>query len=58
MANERKYSFLKGVKKSLVAVVLVGLPVLVSVLPAQWMDYTIGGVLVLIVNFLKVRYSK
>ena len=51
-----KYSFLKGIVKSAVAVLLVGLPVVVQVLPAEWMNLTVGGLLVLLVNFLKVKY--
>ena len=58
MANEKVYSFWKGVKKSVVSVVLVGLPVVLTILPAEWQNLTIGGVLVLLVNWLKVKYSK
>lgn len=58
METVTKYSFWKGFKKAVLNVILVGAPLVVSVLPAEWMNLTIGGVLVLLVNFLKVRYSK
>jgi hypothetical protein len=52
------YSFWKGVKKAVLSVILVGAPIVVSALPAEWMNITLGGLLVLIVNFLKVKYVK
>ncbi len=58
MESTKKYSFLKGLWKGMLGVVLVGAPILVSALPQEWMNYTIGGVLLMIVNFLKVRYAK
>ena len=53
----QEYSFSKGLIKSVVAVLLVGLPVVVGVLPSEWANLTIGGLLVLVVNFLKTKYS-
>ena len=53
-----QYSFWKGVKKAVLSVILVGAPVVLSALPAEWMNLTVGGVLVLAVNFLKVKYVK
>jgi hypothetical protein len=55
---ETKYSFWKGVKKAVLSVILVGAPIVISALPAQWMDITLGGLLVLVVNFIKVKYVK
>lgn len=52
-----KYSLTKGVVKSVVSVVLVGVPLVLQVLPEAWMNMTVGGALVLLVNFLKVKYS-
>ena len=53
-----KYSFWKGLKKAVVSVILVGLPLVVTALPQEWMNLTLGGVLVLLVNFLKVKFAK
>jgi len=53
-----KYSFWKGVKKSALSVILVGAPIVISALPTQWMDITVGGLLVLIVNYLKFKATK
>lgn len=50
-----QYSFGKGVLKSVINVVLFAIPVLLASNPA-WLDLTLGGVLVLIVNFLKIKY--
>lgn len=57
MAKKTNYSFQKGLKKAVVNMVLIGLPILVQVLPAEWANLTLGGALVLIVNYLKVRYT-
>ena len=51
-----KYSFIKGLIKSVVSVLLVGAPVVLGLLPAEWMNLTVGGALVLLVNFLKIKY--
>lgn len=51
-----QYSFSKGLKKSLISMVLIGLPMLLQLLPEQWLNLTLGGALVLIVNYLKIRY--
>jgi hypothetical protein len=57
---EKKYSIWKGLGKSLIQVVIFGLPLLVTSLEtmpqtAAWMDLTVGGVLSVIVNFLKTK---
>lgn len=49
-----KYSFVKGLWKSVVAVFIFTVPVVLMNNPA-WADLTIGGVLVLAVNYLKVK---
>ena len=54
----KKYSLWKGLWKGVLGVALVGAPIVVSALPAEWMNYTIGGLLLMLVNFLKVRYSR
>lgn len=54
----KKYSLWKGVWKAIVSVVLVGAPLVFTVLPTEWANITLGGVLVILVNFLKVKYSK
>jgi hypothetical protein len=50
---KQKYSFLKGLSKGILSFVLFLLPVLLTNFPA-YMDLTIGAVLVMILNFLKV----
>lgn len=52
-----KYDFWKGLKKALIQFVLFGIPVLLSVLPQEWMNLTLGGALALLVNYLKVRFT-
>ena len=53
----KEYSFLRGLRKSVVAVLLVGLPMLIQVMPNEYANLTMGGALVLLVNFLRVKYS-
>ena len=51
-----KYSFTKGLKKAVVGVLLVGGPVVLGVLPTEWMNMTIGGVLLILWNYAKLKY--
>lgn len=50
-----KYSFLKGLKKSVISLAIVGLPLIVEVLPTEFGNLTLSGLLLLLVNYLKVR---
>lgn len=52
-----QYSFWIGVKKAIINIVIVGAPLAVTLLPEMWQNITLSGVVLLIVNFLKVRYS-
>ena len=54
--SNRKYSFIKGLIKAIVSMILVGLPILIQILPSDIANLTIGGVLVLALNFLKTKY--
>ena len=47
------YSFLKGLKKSVITVIIFAVPVLVGQFP-EIANLTLGGILVLLVNYLKV----
>ena len=48
-----KYSFLTGLKKSVIMMIVFAVPVLVGQFP-DVANLTIGGLLVLFVNYLKV----
>ena len=48
-----KYSFLIGLEKSVFRAVVVGVPIIVGVLPEAWMNMTIGGALMLLLNWVK-----
>jgi hypothetical protein len=47
-----KYSFWKGVKKGLISMIIFAIPVLINMFP-DFMNLTIGGVLVVVVNYIK-----
>lgn len=54
------YSFLRGLWKAVITVVLFGLPVVVTSLESMpqtsaYLDLTVGGVLSLLVNYIKVK---
>ena len=51
-----KYSFLKGLKKALIAGVLFAVPFFVTNFP-EYANLSIGAALNLGLNFLKVRYK-
>lgn len=50
-----KYSFGKGLKKGIITFVLFAIPVVINAFP-ELANLTIGAVLVIIVNYLKVKY--
>jgi hypothetical protein len=53
-----KYSFKKGIIKAVISVVLVGVPLLLQVLPTEALNLTLGGLLVLLQNYVKFNYVK
>ena len=52
-----QYSFKKGLGKMLINVIIIGLPLLVQILPQEWMNVTLGGALYMLLNYVKVKYS-
>ena len=53
-----KYSITKGLKKSIITVLLVGIPMILQILPQEWQNLTLGGLLVLLHNYIKFTYIK
>ena len=53
-----KYDFWKGFRKAVISVVLVMGTVVLDILPVEWANITLGGALVLGLNFLKVKYLR
>jgi len=51
------YSFLQGVLKSLKYIVVFGLATLIMGLTPEIKELTIGGGLVLLLNFIKVKWD-
>lgn len=50
-----KYSFWKGLSKGIISVIVFAAPLVLLDNPA-WANLTIGGLLTMVVNWLKVRY--
>ena len=50
-----KYSFWKGFKKALIAILIVGLPIIIQLLPSDIANLTVSGVLLMILNYVKVQ---
>lgn len=53
-----KYSFWKGLRKTLVNMAIIGLPIVVQLAPEQWKNLSLGGLCYLIVNYLKVKWAE
>lgn len=53
-----KYSVLIGLEKSVFRTMAVAGPLLIEVLPATWMNLTLGGLIVLAINYAKNRDIK
>lgn len=50
-----QYSFVKGLGKGVTSFLVFAIPVLLDVFPAEWMNLTIGGGLVMLLNYLKIK---
>lgn len=50
------YSVLKTLNKALIAILLFAVPVLLEALPAEWMNLTVGGILVGVWNFVRFNF--
>lgn len=50
------YSFKKGLGKGIIAFCLFAIPILSQALPSDILNLTIGGLLIMLLNFLKVNY--
>ena len=51
-----EYNFLKGLKKGVISAVIFAVPIVLTSFPA-WADITVGGILMILVNWLKIRYK-
>jgi hypothetical protein len=55
---ESKYSFLIGLRKTAVNTALITAPMLINLLPQEWLNLTLGAALYMVLNFLKVKWSE
>lgn len=51
---ETKYSVVKGLTKAVTSFVLFAIPFALQVTPDQYLNLTVGGLLVLVLNAVKV----
>lgn len=54
----KNYSFFKGLQKAVISIIIVGGPLAATLLPTEWANLTLSGAILLLVNFLKVKYGK
>lgn len=52
------YSIRKGLTKAFTSILLFAIPFALQVAPEKWLNLTVGGILVLILNFLKFQYNQ
>lgn len=50
---KKGYSVLVTLRKGLITLALFGVPVLLDVLPEEWLNLTVGSLLVMVINFIK-----
>ena len=53
--TKAKYSVLTGLQKSVWKMIVLGGPILLTVLPEQWMNVTLGVALAFMLNYAKNR---
>ena len=51
----KKYSFAKGLGKGILSIIVFAVPIVINAFP-EWANLTIGGLLTIAVNFIKVNY--
>lgn len=49
----KQYSLYLGLEKTALRVIIIALPILAEILPEQWMNLTLGGVITFLINFAK-----
>lgn len=52
----KKYSFWIGLRKMAINLLVVGAPLLMGILPTEWMNMTLSGAILLVINYAKVKY--
>lgn len=52
-----KYSFKKGLWKAVVGFLVFGLPFFLDIIPSDILNLTVGGILALGLNYLKIIYK-
>jgi hypothetical protein len=56
--KQQTYSFLTGLEKSIMRVIVIAGPMLLMILPEVWMNVTLGAVITFVINFAKnYRYK-
>ncbi len=53
----QEYSFAKSFGKTVIRVCVLLIPIAMTWLPAEWMNITLGGVLMMIFDWLKAKYA-
>lgn len=53
-----KYSWKKGLTKAIISVILVGIPMVLQILPTETLNLTLGGVLVIVLNYIKTVHIR
>ena len=56
--KKTNYSFWIGLRKAVINLVVVAGPVLLTLMPEVWANLTLSGAVLLIINYLKVSYSR
>lgn len=55
--NTTKYSFWKGLSKTIMSLIIIAGPILMHALPSDIANLTVGGIITLILNYAKIKYS-
>lgn len=57
MAKKTNYSIVRGVTKALVNMAIVAVPMIIQVLPQEWMNMSLSAIILIVVNYIKVKYA-
>jgi len=53
-----KYSIIIGLEKTFLRVFIAAGPLLFTILPTEWMNLTLGGAILLLINWAKNRNNE
>lgn len=56
-SSKNMYTFKSSLLKTVIRVGILSIPMLITLLPQEWMNLTLSGILYMIFDWLKAKYT-